>query len=136
MLGHPQQSSPRHFVVRPHPLSSSLFRSIRQHRHQPTQFGGLPIMTTPLKPGHVITPDTASRADQLGYLYSEAKQRYEAAKAEFEEIKAGLKAEMFNSITDPSFHDATDETAIKTERPDIYAYYGKQTVAWELREGK
>lgn len=120
-------------------------------------------MTTPLKPGHIITPDTASRADQLGYLYSEAKQRYEAAKAEFEEIKAGLKAEMFNAITDASFHDATDETAvhtaafihpavhlqltakkswrldtprIKTERPDIYAYYGKQTVAWELREGK
>lgn len=114
-----------------------------------------PITLPPVAP--------SPRAEQLAALYRDAKEEFEAAKAKFEDIKAGLKAEMFNSVTDQRLFDTDDDSInhrllldsanmrlvlvakkswrldtqrIKAERADIYAYYGKQTVAWELREGK
>jgi hypothetical protein len=118
----------------------------------------------PIPPAARFAPEPGSRADQLAHMYRAAKEEFETAKQRFEDIKASLKADLFNSAAaDPRIFDVNDASVlhrivldhpsvsltvsaktswrldtprIKTERPDIYAYYGKQTVAWELREGK
>lgn len=97
-----------------------------------------------------VTPAPDSKLEQLHALFGPAKDRRDAAEAEFKQIQDALKAEVMAAsgnaeravLTSPYGPPLTltrseswrvDSKRLKTERPDIYVLFAKASESWTLR---
>lgn len=110
-------------------------------------------MTTPSAPAQhtTVAATYGSRLEQLAAAYGPAKAAADEAKARLDTITDAIKLELTmaapgankidlqSSVLDAPLRLATrtsvrlDSTRLKTEQPDTYAAFAKQTTYWELR---
>lgn len=110
-------------------------------------------MTVTRPPSARVIPAKNSELEQLHAQYTEAKAALDAAEARLKAITDGIKAELTKAAPEQGRVDLVseygppmyltwvvsrriDSTRLKTERPDVFQAYQKESGAWQLKQAK